>query len=645
MDARKDISDMSFEEFFSEQKVKKEKESARVEAAKAKKEASKGDHQPGFQGSGPKLNFIDGRVMVYIPRYTASENSRFEVAVEVGEDVATLGRLDSVKQKSNRVSRPDTKDITGAGVKPFGGFIITIDGEKVFEQKPCDMLYFNNMGSAMRKPFGEVYAICEPGSRLKISRAEVIDETERNGLMVVHANVQATGGIWIDDSNHPAEEEAEEPEAAAEEPAKEAPKAKPAKKKPAKKAKGEIALPAGLQDADVVFEGEVLALYDSMPVPTVSVEGADPSECEVRVERAGVAVLAPVAATERINARSDDLWGPIDVSLVKGGKALTSKRVFVIPGFSCEYAGKGDLTQDTAISYSVFGQEGECDAFDGDSQFEHEGFQFAVRWAVPAVTYDIGSGPVKVWDGEINASDIKGGKMVIDAKGARKKGVFFGGETGKKRELASNWEGDTVELDMAEVIDEIYSNPSAKYCLYITVNSFPNKRFLVVKNPERISVSFSDGVITVEADGSVTECVCRLYSIDRTESDIPVPPGTTSIPVPDDIIEAEVIETNDGKVRVAIPVAVRQLPFVLRDETNSIWLYVSKSKRLPLPDNLFADGKPDEKAIKAWHERIVRMNPEMKSMPLPTVIAAFKAFSQRAEGLSILGNKLYTTSG
>ena len=130
MDARKDITDMSFEEFFSEQKVKKEKESARVEAAKAKKEASMGEHQPGFQGSGPKLNFIDGKVMVYIPRYTASENSRFEVAVEVGEDVVTMGRLDSVKQKSNRVSRPDTKDITGVGVKPFGGFAITIDGEK-----------------------------------------------------------------------------------------------------------------------------------------------------------------------------------------------------------------------------------------------------------------------------------------------------------------------------------------------------------------------------------------------------------------------------------------------------------------------------------------------------------------------------------
>lgn len=645
MDARKDITDMSFEEFFSEQKVKKEKESARVEAAKAKKEASMGEHQPGFQGSGPKLNFIDGKVMVYIPRYTASENSRFEVAVEVGEDVVTLGRLDSVKQKSNRVSRPDTKDITGAGVKPFGGFAITIDGEKVFEQKPCDMLYFNNMGSAMRKPFGEVYAICEPGSRLKISRAEVIDENERNGLMVVHANVQATGGIWVDDSNQPAEEEAEEPEEAPEEPAKDAPKAKPAKKKPAKKAKGEIALPAGLQDADAVFDGEVLALYDSMPVPIFTVEGAELSECEVRVERAGVAVLAPVPATERINSRSDDLWGPIDVTLAKSGKALASKRVFVIPGFSCEYAGKGDLTEDTAISYSVFGQEGGCDAFDGDTQFEHEGFGFSVRWAVPAVTYDIGSGPVRVGDGEINASDIKSGKMVIDAKGARKKGVFFGGETGKKRELASNWEGDTVELDMSEVIDEIYSNPSAKYCMYITVNSFPNRRFLVVKNPERISVSFADGVIGIDADPSVAECVCRLYAIDRTQTDVPVPPGHTDVPVPGDIIEAEVVETSEGKVRVAIPVAVRQLPFVLNDETNSVWLYVSKSKRIPLPDNLFADGKPDEKAIKAWHERIVRMNPEMKSMPLPTVIAAFKAFSQRAERPPIPGNRLYTTSG
>ena len=644
MDARKDITDMSFEEFFSEQKVKKEKESARVEAAKAKKEASMGDHQPGFQGSGPKLNFIDGRVMIYIPRYTASENSRFEVAVEVGEEIVTLGRLDSVKQRSNRVSRPDTKDITGAGVKPFGGFAITIDGEKVFEQKPCDMLYFNNMGSSMRKPFGEIYAICEPGSRLKVSRTDIIDQTERNGLMVIHATVNATGGIWVDDSNQPAEEEAE-PEAVPEKEAEPAPKSKPAKKKPAKKAKGEISFPAGLQDADIMFDGEVLALYDSMPVPAVTVEGADPSECEIRVERAGVAVIAPVAATERINSKSDDLWGPIDVSLVKAGKALASKRVFVIPGFSCEYSGKGDLTEDTGITFSVFGQDGQCDAFDGARQFEHEGFAFAVKWAVPAVTYDIGSGPVRVGDGEINASDIKGGRMVIDAKGARKKAIFFGGETGKKRELASNWEGDSVELDMADVIDEIYSNPSARYCLYITVNSFPNRRFLVVRNPERITVSFADGVIGIDADASVSECVCRLHAIDKTQTDVPVQPGHTDIPVPENIIEAEVVETNDGRVRVAIPVAVRQLPFVLKDETCSVWLYVSKSKRLPLPDNLFVDGKPDEKAIRAWYDRIVRMNPEMKSMPFPTVVAAFKAYSQRADGLRIPGNRLYTTSG
>ena len=647
MEDRKDISDMSFEEFFAEQKVKKEKASERAEAAKARKEAAMGDHQPGFQGSGPKLNFTNWRVMVYIPRYTAGENSRFEVAVEVGEDVVPLGRLNSIKQRSSRVSRPDTLDITGAGVKPFSGFTITIDGNAVFELKPCDILFFNNMGSQMRKPFGDVYAVREPGVRLKLSRAEPVEEFEKNGLLITHLTVQATGGIWVDDSEYVPEPEAEEAEEVHEEAPEEPKKKEAPKKKPAKKCKGSIELPAGIPDADIVFGKEVLALYDSMPVVGASAEGCELSECEISVDRAGVKIAGPKEASAQAQFKSKDLWGPLDIVLSKGDKALDTKRVFVIPGFSCKHAGKGDIAEDTSISYSVFGQKGQCDACDGDAAFENEGIEFSVRWAVPAVSYDIGSGPVRITTGtgSITASDIKGGKMRIIAKGARKKSVFFGGETGKKQELASNWDGEEAEIDMSGVIDEIYSNPSAKYYLFITVNSFPNRKFLAIGNPERITASFADGKIVVEADASIGDCVCRLYKIDRSQEDVPVSAGRTEVPIGSDVIEAEVVETKDGKARITLPVAVRSLPFVLEDDSGSVWLYVSKSKRIPLPDNLFIDGKPDEKLIKAWYERIVRMNPELKSMPLVSVVNAFKAFSQRTDPPSVPCNMLNTTLG
>ena len=627
MDAKKDISDMSFEEFFSESKVKKEKESERVAAARAKKEEAHGNGPAGFQGSGPKLNFTNGRIMVYIPRYTSSENSRFEAAVISGDDHITLGRIDSIKQRSSRVTRPKTLDITGAGVLPFGGFTITIDGAVVFEQKPSRLLFFNNMGNVMRKPFGEVYAVCEPGTRLKLSRATVKDVSEKNGLGITHLDVQATGGIWVDDSDPSEETEEEVPEDVPAEP--EAPAKKPAPKKaPAKKVKGSVTLPAGLQDADIVVGKEVLALYDSIPEMTVSVEGCELSECEISMEQSGTTIVK-TEAVARATFKHKDLWGPVEFVVSKGGKALDRKKVFILPGFSCSYAGKGDITQDTSISYAVLGEKGTCDASDGDKAFEHEGVAFAVRWAVPAVTYDVGQGPVKLSDDTITAADIKDGRMTIVAKGARKKAVFFGGETGKKRELVSNWDGDSVTIDMGPVIDEIYSNTGATHCLYITVNSFPNRRFLTIGSPERITASYSDGNIHVETDPAMGECVCRLYKIDRSQEDIAVQPGSSEIPVAADVIEAEVMEMHEGRARVTVTVQIIRLPFVLEDDSGDVWLYVSKSKRIPLPDNLFADGRPDDKIVKSWYERIVRMNPELRSIALPAVLAAFQDFSQR----------------
>ena len=634
MEARKDISDMSFEEFFSESKVKQEKDVEKASEKAASKKKDKKQSAPkesaapvGFQGSGPKMNFTAGRFQIYVPRYTAGENSRFEVAVEIGDQVVPLGRLESVKQRDTRVSRPSTLDLTTAGVLPFEGFTMTIDGQPVYEFKPRRMLVFNNIGQMLGKAVGEVFAVRDPSVGIRVSKAEIIDESKKNGLLITHMEVSIAGGVWIDESDGEAPEEPEEKPAEA--PKQEPVKKEPAKKKaPAKKAKGALTVPQGLQDADVEFGGSVLPLYRAAPEVTAVVEGCEFSDCTLSVLRSGEAVWGPAELAFQ-NVLPEDLWGPLDIVLSKGGKSLDSRSVFVIPGFSCTYSGKGDITDDTSISYSVFGQEGSCDAFDEDSDvaLTHEGLEFRMRWAVPAVTYDVGSGPVRLGDGEINVSDIKDGRMVLRAKGARKKAVFFGGETGKKREIPIEWDGDSAEVDMSEMIEEILSNPNATYCLYITVNSFPNRRFLTIRNPERIAASFSEGKIHVQIDPSVSECICRLYLMDRSVRDVQLSAGANDVEVDPQAIEAEVMEISDGKARITIPVQVRSLPFVVKDEVESLWLYVSKSKRIPLPDNLFLDGKPDEKVIKAWYDRIVRMNPELKNMPLQSVIQAFRDFA------------------
>ena len=94
MEGHKDISEMSFEEFFSE-KDRAPIQASAPEPRRPRQERPRGDVQTGFGSASPKLNYKDGRFQLYIPRYTAGENSRFEVAVDCGQGVIPLGRLDS----------------------------------------------------------------------------------------------------------------------------------------------------------------------------------------------------------------------------------------------------------------------------------------------------------------------------------------------------------------------------------------------------------------------------------------------------------------------------------------------------------------------------------------------------------------------
>ena len=64
------------------------------------------------------------------------------------------------------------------------------------------------------------------------------------------------------------------------------------------------------------------------------------------------------------------------------------------------------------------------------------------------------------------------------------------------------------------------------------------------------------------------------------------------------------------------------------DAMGDFWLYVSRSKRIPLPGGLIVDGKPVNDAIRSWHDRIVRMNPELRNVSLAMMQKAFAEYGE-----------------
>ena len=624
MGDQKGISDMSFEEFFSESKKKAERaEDRKAAAQKTYPDKPKGSR--GFIGATPKINFNNGKFLLYVPRYEGQENDRFDVAVECGDRVVPMSRLESVKQKGGRVTRPATVDLTPAEVTPMDDFTVTIDGEKAYINKPRPITFYNSVGSPVARPIGEVTAVTRIGAPLKLFKSEILESTVRNGLAVYKVNIQISGNIKVDESGTVVEAEAEaQPEQAAE-PAPEEPK----KKKPAKRVtvKGEMSLSQPSGDADAVYDGTRYPLYVGKPVASILVTGCDPSECIIRaVGKDGEIMNAP--ASPQMYIDTGDYVGPVTVTLEKGAKKYSESTYFIVPGMQCQYSGKGDITDDLTVKYSLFGQEGVRDVSQDDAYtFEHDGMKFDIVWCVPYVTYDIGNGSQPFATVDVNVMDLKNDKMVIRVKGARKKTLFFGGITGKKEDVTPGWEGETYEVDLEPIRDKVISTPTSTYCLYLTVNSFPNRKFMTIKNPVRIKAKYEEGNIVAEIDPSVINCVCRLYKIDKSIEEIKIGHDNNIVPVPQDVIEAEVVELYKGQPLKSIRVPVRQLPFLLRDAMGDKWMYVSSTKRIPLPDDLFKDGKPDIPAIRAWHERIVRMNPELKGVTFEMIQKAFNDFA------------------
>ena len=627
MGDQKNIADMDFEEFFSESKVKAEREANRKVAAAEKTHPEMPKTARGFLGATPKINFYNGKFQIYVPRYRGMENDQFNVAVECGDRVVPMGRLKQVKQGSSRVSKPDTIDLTPADVTPMDDFTVTIDGEKAFVNKARAITFYNSVGTQVMRPMGEVTAVTRAGVELKLFKAELLDSTEKNGLSIFKLNVLVSGTAKVDEGASPSSEEESE-EAPAEEPKKEPEVEEKPKKKAAKKVtvKGEFTLSQSSQDADVIYESERLPLYVSKPIMSVAVTGCEPSECTVRAEGRNGEILNTSAASQ-MYVDTGDYAGPVTVTLEKGAKKMGSAKYFIIPGMECEYSGKGDITDDTVVKYKLFGESGSRDVSeDGAYDFEHDGMKFQIVWCVPVVTYDIGNGPQPFGAVDVDILELKD-TMKVTVKGARKKALFFGGSTGKKKDITPDWNDESYEIDLAPIREEVFSSPSSVFSLFITVNSFPNRKFMTIRNPVRVKAKYEDGNVVAEIDPSVKECVCRLYKIDKSVEEFPMSTENCTVPVTQDTIEAEVVEMYNGQPRTSITVTVRQLPFLLRDQMGDKWMYVSKSKRIPLPGELFKDDKPDMNAIKAWHDRIVRMNPELKGVTFEMIKKAFTDFS------------------
>ena len=613
MEGHKDISEMSFEEFFSE----KDQRQAQP----------KGDAPVGFGNVSPKINYKDGRFLLYIPRYGSDENARFEVAVDCSAGVVPLGRLESSPRAGGRLSRSTTVDITSAGISPLEPFTLVIDGVDAFRHKPRNVLYFNNIGLPVGRPVGEVYAVHAKGTSLRTVKAEVMETSEVVGVMVTKAEVSVAGGIWLDDRKRDRQaseakaDVTETPEEVTQPKAEktEAPKPKP---KSRKKAKGSLKVPAGVQEAEASVDGVRLQIHRRFPPFTVSVENCELSECTVTLrDAAGNEVAggtAPVSAPMTFDTDTD---GVLEIVLSKGEQTLASERFVYIPDFECSRPGKGDIPPEPSFTFTAFGETVGADIYDGPYTVSRNGSDITIVWNIPAVTYDIGGGPVRFEPFDVDVGEL-GDTLVVTVAGARKKALFFGGDKGKKREVTPDWNDDTYRVPLNGIKEEVYSTTAPEFTMYITVNSFPMRRFMTIRNPPRMKASFADGNVVAEvAQGG--EYVCRLYRMDKTVEEVPLQAGESSVPVSADVVEAEVAEVYDGRDRASVLVSVRPLPFLWRDETGEYWLYVNRSKRIPLPGDLVSSGKPDAARIRAWHDQIIRMNPELRDVTTQMMQRAF----------------------
>lgn len=601
--AGRDISEMSFDEFFLGKKpgTKKGSEKEVPRPAPAVDDS-------GFLSARPKINVLGTGISLFVPKYAGGKGARCEVSVEQDGRTVVLGRLKFSPLDLDAPSLPTTFDLTGTGVSPLGAFLVLIDGKPVYEMYAHTHLMFTEGGIPVIRAQDTTVVLYPKGKHLWLSDARVVSSAEVGDLAIDTVEVARGGYIRVRD--RPQKTEPEKEDAPVE-------RKKAAKVRPA----CSISLPPAETVAGVRAGGDVLPMYSSAPEVSFDVRGAEPGEITVRTVTSAGEAECPLP---RFGGLSDAA-GDVLITALLAGKRLASARYFVIPGFECSYAGKGGIPDDGEVRFKVAGEEYSKSVYEPGMQgpYRFGAGEVELSWNIPVVTFDAGKGEAPFRDETVQVDDL-GDAVVVTVRGASKKAVFMAaGATGKKVNIAPDWVDDTVRIDCNLIRSAVFESPARSVSLYLTVDSSPVRRFLTVENTAGASVSYADGRIRAVVSGSA-EHVCRVFNIDKTVETVQLHEGENIVEVGPSAISAEVAEFRGGKEVASEAVAIRELPFLLRDGMGDTWLYVSKDKRIPLPGGL-AEGGSDAD-VRRWHAQIVRMNPELRGVSPEKMVAAFKKF-------------------
>ena len=606
--AGKDISDMSFDEFFLGKKSSPKRERTKpAEIQDVAGDASDIDGS-GFARGRPKINVRGTSVLLFVPRYDGGKGARYVASVEQDGRIVELGRLKVSPLDGGLSSLPTEFDLLGAGVSPLDAFVLSIDGKKVYEVFAHGSMMFDADGMPISRAADDTVVLYPKGKHLWLGDAKVAASTDVGDLTIATVEVAKGGYIRVRDRPQPVEKKTEE----------ERPKEAPKKQK--LKPVARIELPPADTVASVRDGKSLLPLYPSVPKVSFSLKDAEESECVIWLNGAEVPM-------EGFDPSSIPTSGRTDLSVVREGRKLDSASFYVIPGFSCSYQAKGDIQDSEYIEVSAEGMDVRRNIFrELDEPFEIGGEEVRLSWNIPVVTYDLGSGEVPFGESEVEVDSL-GDSIVVTVRNASKKALFLGNTaTGKKSNITPEWEDDTIRLDASIIEEAVFESSTRSASLFITVNSCPVRRFLTFVNPADTEISHSAGEIRVNVRGS-GEHVCRIFNLDKTVETVALVQGDNRVPVPMKAISAEVAEIRNGKEISVETVAIRDLPFLLRDEMGDVWLYVSKEKRIPLPDGLMSNGKGNPTEIRKWHSQIVRMNPELRTVSPEKLIKAFADFS------------------
>lgn len=615
--AGKDISEMSFDEFFLGKKSDSRARAQPRREEAAVPPASEIDGS-GFVRGRPKINVHGNHVSLFVPKYEGGRGAKYVVTILQGGKTYDLGRLKSSPLDSDVSSIPTEFDIMELGIDPLSSFILSIDGKSVYEGFEHTHLLFSAEGMPISRAEDTTIVMYRSFLHLWLQDAGVAASVDLGLLKIDTVEVARGGYVRVRDRP-------QQPSAKTDEKAKKDKPKAPKKGKPS----ASIGISAPEASAAVSIKGVLVPLYSSAPAISLEVSEVDADACVVKVEAPGRNDEVPQVS---FGAKAlEGAEGDVVVSVVYEGKALAKKRFFIIPGFSCDYSGKGDIPKEDILSFIIGGEEYHRDIYkddlDGPYPFGEEEVQLS--WNIPIVSFDAGSGMAPFREEEVQVDDLPD-SVVVTVKGASKKAVFIGG-AGKKVNLTPEWEDETIRIDTTPIRDAVFSSPNRQAELFITVNSCPVRRFLKVENNASMSASYSLGDISVSIRGQ-TQHLCRVFNIDKRVTVHDLQEGDSVIHVGPDAISAEIVEIRNGKEVSAETIDIRSIPFLSRDTMGDVWFYVSRDKRIPLPEGLLESSAKSASEVKKWYSQIVRMNPELKKVTPEMTVKAFAEFRASNRG-------------